>query len=256
MLIDTHCHLDFKDFDNDRDEVLARARKEGVNLIINVGSSVEGTRRSVELAQRYDFIYAAIGIHPHDADIVSDDWLDEFRGYCDKEKVVAVGEIGLDYYKNLSSKDNQKRLFLRLLELASEKNLPVIIHSRDAHKDMSLILDSVMKKGILGVMHCFSGEEIDLKRYLDMGMYISFTCNLTFKNAGRLRLLAEKVPLERLLLETDSPFLAPQPFRGSRNEPAYIRYLAEEIARIKNLSVEEVADITTKNACRLFGLAL
>lgn len=254
MLTDTHCHLDFKDFDNDRERVIKRAKEQGLEFIINVGSSIEGTRRSIELAKENDFIYAACGIHPHEADSVTDEDIAEFRKSLDNKKVVAIGEIGLDYYKNFSSRDNQKKLFVKLMEEAKDRALPLIIHNRDAHKDTLVLLKEVMGLPVQGVMHCFSGDHAFLRECLDMGLYVSFTCNLTFKNAYGLREVAKLVPMDRLLLETDAPFLAPQVFRGKRNEPAYIKYLAEEVAKIKGLSFEEVSNITTKNACRFFGL--
>jgi len=254
MLIDTHCHLDFKDFDNDRDVVLRRSRENGVSIIINVGSSMSGTKRSIELAEKNDFVYAAIGIHPHEADNVREEDLEIFEGLLKMPKVIAVGEIGLDYYKNISSNQNQKRLFARLLEKAKSSNLPLIIHNRDAHKDIIAILRDVMGDQVKGVMHCFSGDQGFLETCLAMGFFISFTCNITFKNAGRLRQIAGLVPMDRLLVETDAPFLAPQDFRGKRNEPMYVRYVAEEIAKIKGLSFEEVANITTENAQKLFRI--
>jgi len=252
MLIDTHCHLDFQGFDRDRDDVIERSRSEGIGFMINVGSSLVGTKDSVELAEKNDFIFAAAGIHPHEADTVKEEDLKALEGYLGSDKVVAIGEIGLDYYKNVSSKDNQKMLFIRLLNEAKARGLPLIIHNRDAHRDTIAILKDVMGSSIRGVMHCFSGDEGFLKDCLDLGMFISFTCNLTFKNAGRLRDIARLVPMDRFFLETDAPFLAPQIFRGKRNEPAYLRYLAEEIAKIKGLSFSEVARITTENAKKLF----
>lgn len=254
MLTDTHCHLDFKDFESDRDDVIRRARSEGIEFIINVGSSLEGTKRSVEIARENDIIYAAAGIHPHEADGIKEKDLELFREFVGEKKTIAIGEIGLDYYKNLSSKSNQKRLFIKLLREAKSRSLPVIIHNRDAHEDTIGILKDIMGNPIEGVMHCFSGDRSFLRECLDSGLFISFTCNLTFKNANRLREVARLVPMDRLLLETDAPFLAPQIFRGRRNEPAYVRYLAQEIARIKGLSFEEVGKITTDNAKRLFGL--
>ncbi len=254
MLIDTHCHLDFKDFDNDRELVIRRAKEEGISSIINVGSSLLGTKRSVELAEENDFIFAAAGIHPHEADKIKDKDLELFRTYFNSKKVVAVGEIGLDYYRNLSSKDNQKKLFIKLLQEAKKRNLPIIIHNREAHKDILSILKDVMPSPIKGVMHCFSGDEKLLEECLALGLFISFTCNLTFKNAGKLREIAKVAPIDKLLLETDAPFLAPQAFRGKRNEPSYVKYLRDEIARIKNLSIDEVTKITTDNAKKLFKL--
>ena len=254
MLIDTHCHLDFKDFNDDRNDVLKRARDNGVMSIINVGSSMEGTARSIQIAGDNDFIYAAIGIHPHEADSVSKDDIRLFAEFLDKPKVVAIGEIGLDYYKNISSRENQKKLFVSLLKTAKDANLPLIIHNRDAHSDMIDILKNIAGNSIRGVMHCFSGDEAFLKTCLDMGFFISFACNITYKNADRLREIVKLVPMDRILIETDAPFLAPQDFRGKRNEPMHVRYVAEEVARIKGLDFHDVAEMTTGNAVRLFGL--
>lgn len=254
MLIDTHCHLDFKDFKDDRNAVLKRSIDSGVGVIINVGSSVEGTARSIELAAENDFVYAAAGIHPHEADRVSEADIKLFAELINKPKVVAVGEIGLDYYRNISLKENQKKLFEKLLWGAKEKDLPLIIHNRESHQDMLDILNNVMGSSASGVMHCFSGDKAFLKECLDMGFFISFTCNITYKNAEKLREIVKLVPMDRLLVETDAPFLAPQDFRGKRNEPMYVKYAAEEIARIKGISFEEAAQITTENAKKLFRL--
>ena len=254
MLIDTHCHLDFKDFNGDRNDVLKRARDAGIISIINVGSSMEGTLRSIQIAENNDFIYAAIGIHPHEADSVSENDIRLLAGFLNEPKVVAVGEIGLDYYKNVSSKENQKKLFISLLKTAKDANLPLIIHNREAHADMVDILKNIAGSSVKGVMHCFSGDETFLKTCLGMGFFISFTCNITYKNAGRLREIVKLVPMDRLLLETDAPFLAPQNFRGKRNEPMHVRYAAEEVAKIKGLDFDKVADITTDNAIKLFSL--
>lgn len=254
MLIDTHCHLDFKDFKDDMDVVLKRSRDSGIKFIINVGSSMEGTARSIKLSEENDFIYAAVGIHPHEADSVTENDIKLFAEFLKKPKVVAIGEIGLDYYKNISSHENQKKLFIRLLETAKLAKLPVIIHNRDAHMDVIDILKNIAGNSANGVIHCFSGDEKFLKICLDMGFFISFTCNITYKNADNLREIVKLAPMDRLLLETDAPFLAPQAFRGKRNEPVYVKYAAEEVARIKSLSFEEVAKITTENAIKLFKL--
>jgi TatD DNase family protein len=254
MLIDTHCHLDFKDFKDDINAVLKRSMDNGIGFIINVGSSMEGTERSIKIAGENDFIYAAIGIHPHEADSVIEDDVKLFAGFVSSPKVVAIGEIGLDYYKNISSQKNQKKLFIRLLEIAKLANLPLIIHNRDAHMDMIDILKNIMGNSVNGAMHCFSGDEKFLKICLDMGFFISFTCNITYKNAAGLREIVKLAPMDRLLLETDAPFLAPQNFRGKRNEPMNVKYVAEEVARIKGLSFEEVANTTTENAKLLFKL--
>jgi len=254
MLIDTHCHLDFKDFNDDRSDVLKRAWDSGVMYIINVGSSMEGTARSIQIAGDNDFIYAAIGIHPHEADSVSENDIRLFAGFLDKPKVVAIGEIGLDYYKNISSRENQKKLFISLLKTAKDADLPLIIHNREAHADMIDILKNIAGDSVKGVMHCFSGDRMFLKKCMDMGFFISFTCNITYKNAGKLREIVKLVPMDRLLLETDAPFLAPQDFRGKRNEPMHVRCAAEEVARIKGLDFNKVAEMTTDNATKLFRL--
>jgi TatD DNase family protein len=262
MLIDTHCHLDFKDFDPDRDPVLERASSAGVGLIINVGSSLEGSRKSVELSKRYNFIYAAVGVHPHDATTVDITVLRELKNLASlcasgKKKVVAIGEIGLDYYRNLSPHDIQKRVFREFLALSRELNLPVILHDRDAHDDMLAILKEEFGNAqIKGVMHCFSGDIIFLKRCMDMGLHVSFTCNVTFPKADRLREAVRETPIERLLLETDAPFMAPQVYRGKRNEPAYLTFLLEELSRIKSLSRKDIERVTTHNANGLFGLGI
>ncbi len=256
MLIDTHCHLDFKDFDPDRDSVIDKAKKAGVARIINVGSSMEGTLRSIELAKKYDIVYVSIGVHPHDAKTVTDKVLADFRALSKEKKVVAIGEVGLDYFRNLSPKEDQISAFKKFAHLAWDLNLPLILHARECGREILDILKKEKKDKISGVMHCFSGDKDILKECLDMGLYVSFTCNLTFKNAKALRELARQVPVERLLLETDSPFLAPQEFRGKRNEPSYLTYLVDEWVKVLGLSKEDVERITTHNANNLFKLGL
>jgi len=256
MLIDTHCHLDFPEFNQDRRDVIERARKAGVGYIINIGSSLEGTRKSVELAKEHSIIYSSLGIHPHYAKDVGGKVPDELKALTKNKKVVAIGETGLDYYRNLSPKELQKTLFMDFIALAKETCLPIIIHTREAHQDVLDILKKEFKGGLKGVVHCFSANEAYLKEYLKMGLYISFTCNLTFKNAKGLRFLAKKVPIERLLLETDAPFMAPQAFRGRRNEPSYLTHLVKELTGIYGLSEGDIARITTHNARVLFGLPI
>lgn len=256
MLIDTHCHLDFKDFDKDRDEVIDRAVKSGVEKIINVASSVNGARRSVELAAKYDMIYASVGIHPHDAATVTDKAMTELKALARENKVAAIGEVGLDYYRNLSPRQEQIDVFKKFIHLARDINKPLIIHSRDARDDALDILRRENKNGVNAVMHCFSGNADFLKECLDMGLYVSFTCSLTFKNAEDLRKTAKGMPIEKLFLETDAPFLAPQELRGKRNEPAYLTYLVDEWSKILGLSKEDIARITTHNANSFFDLKL
>jgi len=258
MLIDTHCHLDFKDFDNDRDSVIARAKAAGVARIVNVASSVEGSSRSVELARDHDIIYASVGVHPHDAKIVTDEIIENLRAIAlSHKKVVAIGEVGLDYYRNLSPKDIQIEAFRKFIRLAAELKLPLILHAREAEGDILKVLkEEARKLHVKAVMHCFSGGMPFLKECLDMGFYLSFTANLTFKNAKDLRVVAKAVPVERLFIETDAPFLAPEKLRGKRNEPSYLVYLIEEWSRILGLSQEDIARITTHNANQFFGLGL
>jgi len=252
MLIDTHCHLDFPEFDSDRDEVIKRAKEQSVDYIINIGSSLKGSQKAVELAQKYESIYATVGIHPHEADKFDKKEEDSIRALAGEEKVVAIGETGLDYYKNYSKAQNQKLLFTALISLAKDFNLPLVIHTRQAEDDTLNILKEAIP--IKAVVHCFSGDGNFLKKCLDLGFLISFTCNITYKKAENLRDLVRIVPLDRLMLETDAPFLSPEGFRGKRNDPAQVKLLAEEIAGIKEISLDEVAEATTKNAREFFNL--
>ena len=256
MIIDTHCHLDFKDFDADRGDVLDRAVKAGVRRIINVGSSVEGTKRSLELAERYDMISASVGVHPHEAASVDDGVMNEMKILAREKKVVAIGEVGLDYYRNLSPKDDQIRVFKLFIRLALDRGLPLIIHSREADEDALKILKVEAGNKVSGVVHCFSGNVDFMKQCFDLCLHVSFTCSLTFKKAEALRDVARHVPAERLLLETDAPFLAPQDKRGQRNEPAYLGYLVDQWQDILGLSKEDIERITAHNANRLFSLGL
>jgi len=252
MLADTHCHLDFPEFDADRDEVIRRAKNAGIAYIINIGSSLSGSKKALELSRQHNFIYATIGLHPHEADKFDDGVRAGIEKLVREDKVVAIGETGLDYYKNYSKTENQKVLFRYLVKLAKDSGLPLVIHNRQAQDDTLKILNEVMP--VKAVVHCFSGDENFLKKCLDLGFFISFTCNITYKKAKDLRTFVKLTPLDRLMLETDAPFLPPEGFRGKRNEPAYVKFLAEEIARIKEVGFEEVARITTDNARRFFNL--
>jgi TatD DNase family protein len=273
MLIDTHCHLDFPEFDKDRDEVIRRAKSAGIGYIINIGSSLSGSKKALELSRQHNFIYATIGLHPHEADKFNDGVRAGIEKLVKEDKVVAIGETGLDYYKNYSKTENQKALFRYLVKLAKDSGLPLVIHNRQAQDDTLKILSEVMP--VKAVVHCFSGDENFLKKCLALGFFISFTCNITYpaksSNSGRdpacgnkpvqqdkkakdLKTFVKLTPLDRLMLETDAPFLPPEGFRGKRNEPAYVKFLAEEIARIKEVGLEEVTRITTDNAERFFNL--
>jgi len=251
-LADTHCHLDFPEFNLDRNEVIRRAKDQRLRYIINIGSSLSGTRKSVELSKQYGFIYATCGIHPHEADRVDDKILVELKELAREDKVVAIGEIGLDYYKNYSKAENQRSLFISLVKMAQDSGLPLVIHTRQAEEDTLKILKEAMP--VKAVVHCFSGGQEFLKECLTLGFFISYTCNITYKKAQTLRDLVKATPLERILLETDAPFLPPEGFRGRRNEPIYVKYLAQEIARIKEITIEEVASVTTENAKTFFDL--
>lgn len=252
MFIDTHCHLDFPEFDADRKQVVERSRLEGIDCMINIGSSLKGSEKSVELASSFSEIYASVGIHPHEADSFNPQAREVIAGLARKNKVVAIGEIGLDYYKNYSKAENQRPLFLSLIKLAKDLDLPLIIHTRQAEEDTLKILKSEMP--VKAVVHCFSGDADFLHECLSQGFFISFTCNITYKKADNLRELVRLAPLERVLLETDAPFLSPEGFRGKRNEPFYVKHLAAEIARIKGTTIEEIGRITTANAKIFFNL--
>jgi TatD DNase family protein len=251
-LIDTHCHLDFPEFDADRLQVIARAAARGVNRIVNIGSSLEGSRRSVKLAGEHDCLYATVGIHPHEADSFREAQAKELKELAMERKVVAIGEIGLDYFKNFSRADNQRRLFQSLLALARESSLSLVIHSRDAHKDTISMLKEFMP--LKAVVHCFSGGRDFLEDCLGLGLMVSYTCNITYKKAEGLREALKATPLDRLMLETDAPYLSPEGQRGRRNEPANVRELAEFAARLLGVSPEELAEITTRNAREFFKI--
>lgn len=253
-LIDTHAHLDFPDFDNDRDQVLKHAKAGGVEAIINVSSSLKGCRAALDLAKRYESVYATIGIHPHDCQDVNQDTFTAIESFVASPKVVAIGEVGLDFYRNLSPADIQKETFSRFIKLSLSAGLPLIIHSRQAERDTLEILKKNTKGSLNGVVHCFSGSPAFLEDCLRLGLYISFTCNITYKKSGELRQLVRSIPLERLLLETDCPYLAPEGMRGKRNEPANVKILAGKIAELRNCGIEEIALATTENAKRLFGI--
>jgi len=257
QLIDTHCHLDFKDYNDDLDEVINRALSNGVTRIIVPGTDLDSSARAVTLANKYTEVYAAVGVHPHAADDVPPDVIQKLKGMIlGNDKVVAVGEIGLDYYRNYSKSENQKSLFHSSLKLACELDLPVIVHNRNADEDVLAIIDQMNRFALNGVVHCFSGSLEFLKKIISSDMYVSFAGNITFPKARDIRELAEKVPLEKLLLETDAPFMTPEPLRGKRNEPSFVRYLLKIYSNIYGLEVEDIARITTHNADKLFHLGL
>jgi TatD DNase family protein len=251
MLVDSHAHLDFPEFDPDREAVIARARAVGMVAILNVGADLESSRVSVALAEQYDFIYAAVGVHPHDARTLTPSGLEELHALARHPKVVAVGEIGLDYYRDLSPRPVQRQAFADQLALAAELGLPVVIHSRDALDDTLAILRGWAGNGVL---HSYSGGPERLEEVLAMGFSVGISGPVTFPNAHRLRTVAATVPLDRLLIETDCPYLTPEPYRGRRNEPAYVWYVAGAVARARGMPAEEVARVAAENAARLFQL--
>ncbi|MCR8645880.1 TatD family hydrolase [Paenibacillus sp. N1-5-1-14] len=253
MLTDTHTHMDASAFEEDRDEAIQRAWDAGVTRIVNIGFNRETIPTTMALAEKYDFVYAAVGWHPQDAkDMLPEDleWIEEL---CKHPKVVAIGEIGLDYYWDTSPKDVQDRVFREQIRLARRIGKPIIIHNRDAHQDTLKILKEENAAEVGGIMHSFSGSWETAKECLDMNFYLSFGGPITFKNAKQPKEIVAQVPLDRLLIETDAPYLTPHPFRGKRNETGYVRLVAETAAEIRGLSLEELAQITTDNANRLFG---
>lgn len=253
MYIDTHAHLTMPEF-KEIDQFLTRAREAKIEAIINASFDLESSLGSVELANKYDFIYAAVGIHPHDADKVDDRSIEQIKTLFKNKKVVAVGETGLDYHYKLKSVELQQTAFRKFLALAQELNKPIIIHSREAQKDTIDIMKEENKGTLRGVFHCFAGDEELIRFAQEIGFYISFTGNVTFKKAHLVRENVTKVPLDMMLLETDCPYLAPDPFRGKTNEPSFIPYIAKAVAEIKGVSIEETARETTKNAKDLFNI--
>ena len=254
MLFDTHVHLNDDQFDEDLEEVIERARENGVERVVVVGFDEKTIKRAIELIDTYDFMYAAIGWHPVDAIDLTDSYLEWIEELTAHPKVVAIGEIGLDYHWDKSPKDVQQVVFRRQIQLAKKLNLPIIVHNGEATEDVVTILEEEGAAEVGGIMHCFSGSPETAKRCLDMNFYISLGGPVTFKNAIKPKEVAKAVPLDRLLIETDCPYLAPHPYRGKRNEPSYVRLVAEQIADLKEVSFEEVAKATTENANRLFKI--
>lgn len=254
LLVDSHSHLQFPDFEKDVENVIANARQAGVKWFINVGSDFEASRKAIELADRFPECYATVGIHPHEAASADDKAFDELKLLAKHPKVVAIGEVGLDYFRNLSDPEIQKKVFVRFLNLAKELDLPLIFHIRDAYDDMLKILEECAPKPIRAVSHCFSSGVDVMKKLLDLGLYISFAGPITYKKNDELRKAASLCPNERILVETDAPYLPPQSKRGSRNEPAYMVETAEKLAEIKGMTLEDFSELTTQNVKNLFGI--
>lgn len=255
MLFDTHAHLNDLQYEEDLLEVMNRAREEGVENIVVVGFDRPTIIKAMELTETYDFIYAAVGWHPVDAIDMTDDDLKWIKELASHPKVVALGEMGLDYHWDKSPKDVQKEVFKKQIALAKEVKLPIIIHNRDATQDVLDILQSEGAEEVGGIMHCFTGSVEVAMQCIDMNFYISLGGPVTFKNAKKPKEVAAEIPLDKLLIETDCPYLAPHPLRGKRNEPSYIRYVAEEIANLRGMTADEVGSQTTENAKKFFGIS-
>ena len=255
MLFDTHAHMNDPAFDNDREDVLLGLKDRGVEFMMNVGCCRESSRDCVAMAEKYSFVYASVGTHPDSADEVNDAVLEEYRRLvADHPKVRAIGEIGLDYYYETIPRQVQQKAFRMQMELARELKMPVIVHERNAHDDGMRIAREF--KDVTGVFHCYSGSAEMARQLVDMGWYIGFTGVLTFKNARKAVETAERIPLERIVLETDCPFMAPEPFRGKRNDPGYLYRMAQRLAEIRGICVEEVHEVTMNNAKKLYRLGI
>lgn len=257
MLIDTHCHLNFDQFNEDRDAVLARAAEMGVERIIVPSVDLSNAKTVLSLAEKYEHVYAAVGVHPNSAAHWEMAWIETLREMAQHEKVVAIGEIGLDYYWDKTPTTTQRWALRAQLKLAAELKLPVIIHNRDAHEDIIRVLaeSPVARSETTGVLHSYSADWGTAQVALQMGFYLGFTGPVTFKNARELRWIVARVPEDRLLVETDAPFLTPHPYRGKRNEPAHVMYVAQQIAQERGVETAVIAQQTTQNAMRLFWRA-
>ncbi len=252
MLFDTHAHLNDERFNDDRDELIVSLKSNGVGAYCEIGYDVESSKRAVSLAEKYDFVYAACGVHPHDTQNLCEKDMESLKKLLESSKAVALGEIGLDYYYDNSERDKQRMWFDRQLKLADEINKPVVIHTRDAMADTIDILKA--NPDNTGIIHCYSGSKESAKILLDMGYYISFAGPLTFKNASTALEVAAFVPDDRILIETDSPYLAPVPYRGKRNCPVYVCEVAKKIAEIKGRTLEEIEAISFENAKRVYRI--
>ena len=254
MIFDTHAHYDDDAFDDDRDALLAGMQEAGVEYIVNIGASMASSERSLELAKKYPFVYAAVGVHPDEVGELNEEKLLQLQEWSKHEKVKAIGEIGLDYYWDKEKHDLQKHWFMCQMELAHERKLPMIVHSREAAKDTLDMVIAAKPLELSGVIHCYSYSVEQAREYLNMGYYLGIGGVLTFKNAKKLKEVVEYVPLSQIVLETDCPYLAPVPFRGKRNDSSKLGYVAEELAAIKQMSVEDVIRITNENGKKLYGI--
>ncbi len=252
MLFDTHAHMNDPAFDEDRESVFLSLKDKGVGNVMNVGCCLASSKDCIALAEKYPFVYASVGTHPDSADEVNEEVLEAYRQMAKHPKVLAIGEIGLDYYYETIPREIQIKAFCMQMELAQELNMPVIIHERNAHDDGMRVVKEF--KDVTGVFHCYSGSAEMARQLVDLGWYIGFTGVLTFKNARKAVEAAQRIPLERIVLETDCPFMAPEPFRGKRNDPGYVPYMAQKLAEIRGIDLEEVIAATTQNAKRLYRI--
>lgn len=251
-IFDTHAHYDDEAFDEDREQLLADLPKQGIGRVVNIGASIASCKRTLELMEKYDYIYGALGVHPCDTENLTEADMDWLKEKCSHEKCLAVGEIGLDYYWDEPDREIQKKWFVRQLQLAREVQLPVIIHSRDAAKETIDIMTAERAGEIGGVVHCYSYTKESARTFLDMGFYFGIGGVITFKNAKKLKEAVEYIPMDRIVLETDCPYLSPEPNRGKRNSSLNLAYVAEAIAGLKGISEEEVRRITWENGCRMY----
>ncbi|MBN1464962.1 TatD family hydrolase [candidate division KSB1 bacterium] len=252
-LIDTHVHLDFDRFDGDRPDVIRRALDADVMAMVTIGIDYKSSLKAIEIAEDYANVFAAVGVHPHDAKDMTDEQFEAIAAMLSHPKVVAIGEVGLDYHYDYSPRDLQRRIFRQFLDLSLTAQMPLIIHTRESDEDVLELIQARAKKGWRGVFHCFAGDARMAHKVIELGFLLSFTGNITFKNSNTLHVMAA-MPLDKLMVETDSPFMAPAPFRGKRNEPAYVRVVAQKIAEVKEAPLAQVAQLTTQNALTLFGL--
>ncbi len=255
MYCDTHAHINGEEYRDDLDDIVAQAHADGLAFIVDVGIDTATSHRSIEVASRFPNVYATVGVHPHEAKTVSDGELKDLLDLHDREKVVALGEMGLDYFYDHSPRQRQREVYSLQIEYALARDLPVVIHARDAVQEAIDILARDFKTYPRGVFHCYAGDYRQATQLLDQGMFVSFGGPVTFKKNDALRELIDKLPLDQMLIETDSPYLTPEPFRGKRNAPQHVKLVAERIAQIKGLTQEEIGQVTTANACRLFGIA-
>lgn len=254
MLVDSHAHLDDKRFDNDREDLIKNFKENNIEFIVNPGADLKTSRKAVKLAKENENIYAAVGVHPHDAGDMDENTIAELKKLAKEEKVVAIGEIGLDYYYDNSPREIQKKWFKEQIKLAKELDLPIIIHDRDAHEDTYNILKEENDEKLRGIMHCYQSSLEMSKQFIELGLFISLAGPVTFKNAKTPKEVASGVSLDNLLIETDSPYLTPHPYRGKRNEPKHVKHVAQMIADLKGISIEEVIQKTNQNAKKIFGI--